>query len=111
MFNMTAQNMGMSQPAKKKTKRGRKASTKPGADHLSKLQQAHGAGDLHGAKLHALNFANALTKHLKAPATPDQPMSMDADDPSIGPPPAPPAAPAQPDRRAQLARLALTRRK
>lgn len=62
MNSMQSMNMGI--PQKKKTHRGRKPSTKPGADHLSKLTQAHGANDHHGAKVHALNYAKAMTKHM-----------------------------------------------
>lgn len=62
------------------THRGRKPSAKPGAMHLATLQQAHGKGDHHGAKIAALNYAKAMTQHLSgmASAPPDEPEPTNA---------------------------------
>lgn len=108
MFNFAAQNAGLSQPKKKPTKRGRKPSGKPGSDHLTKLQQAHGTGDVKSAVTHALNYANAATKHLKgAGATAADPVDMASAD---SPPPTAPSAPSS-NGRAALAKLAMSRKK
>lgn len=53
---------------KKKARRTRKPSGKPGAEHISKLMAAHGAGDLKSAKSHALNYAKAIHGAMGQPA-------------------------------------------
>lgn len=58
-------NMGLgAKKAPKPTHRGRKPSGKPGAQHLSAQTAAHGKGDFAGAKSAALNYANAIHKHM-----------------------------------------------
>lgn len=71
---------GMASGQKKKVRRGRKPSGKPGASHHAAMNQAYAAGDHAKAKSHALNFAKALHSHIA-----DQGMS-----------PAPAAIPAAP---------------
>jgi hypothetical protein len=58
--------VGDGPPKKSGVRRGRKPSTKPGAQHLGALQKAHAAGDFKAAKTHALNFANALHAHMSS---------------------------------------------
>ena len=102
-------------PSKKPTRRGRKKSGKPGADHLAKLQVAHGKGDHKAARRHALDYAKATRKmespYAEANEGPvgakeemDEPMgAMNANDT----PPLPKAAPKT--SKAVLAALALKR--
>ncbi len=92
-------------PAKKATHRGRKKSGKPGAEHLSKLQQAHGAGDFASAKTHALNYAKAAHQHTPSDEAEMPGVTEEPDALPVA------AAPSQPNRRAQLAKLAMTRKK
>lgn len=103
---------------KPKHARGNKGSGKPFASHVGLIQKAHGAGDLHGVKVHALNLANAVTKHLKAAAPVPEPVGDDSEtfpamtqpspQMSVNDTPAP--APAS-NSRAMLAKLAMSRRK
>lgn len=97
-------------PMKKKAHRGRKPSTKPGSKHLSALQKAHGEGKHAEAKVHALNYANAVHKHLAGMMDEAEPMGM-AEEPELLAMGKPSAMPKPPDRRAQLARIAMSRRK
>lgn len=91
---------------KKKTHRGRKPSDKPGAKHLSELQRAHGAGDFKTAKIHALNYAKAAHSH--AGETPD---AIRAEESSALPVASTTTSTKTPDRRAALAKLAMSRSK
>lgn len=101
---------------KGKTHRGRKPSGKPGASHLSQLQQAHGSGDFKAAKTHALNYAKAV--HI-APSSTDVLMGGGGDqesaDDAMAPvaasvaPPTPIARPKPTVSRAMLAKLAMSR--
>jgi len=111
MNALQSMNIGMPPSKKKKTHRGRKPSTKPGAQHLAALTQAHGAGNLQGAKTAALSYANAVHKHMTGMASmtePDAdetggPPDLDADDTTPPTPPAP-KAPSM-ARQAMMARL------
>ena len=96
--------------------RGRKPSGKPGGAHLDACNKAHGSGDFHGAKKSALAYVNAVHKHLTGAekaelaesmgmVQPGRPMSVHE-----APKPTPEQHP-PPSRRAQLAKLAMTRRK
>ena len=102
-------------PPRKKTRRG-KSKAKPGGHHLSNLTAAHSKGDFAAAKLHALNYANAVHKHVSGPVA--QPMAMgssatepDADDAGENQvvTQTPAGAPA-PNPRARLAAIAMRRR-
>lgn len=87
--------------SKVSTHRGRKPSGKPGATHLDALQKAHGSGDFKSAKTHALNYANACTKH----GTPEQEAAFHGTTETTTAP-----NPINP-RRAQLAKLVMGRKK
>lgn len=98
---------------KKKTHRGRKPSGKPGAEHLANLQKAHGAGDHKSARRHALEYAKATRKH-ESDSEDEEAMEMV----QPGPPPSvhdtPISTPIKKpglDRRAALAKLAMSRKK
>lgn len=98
-------------PPKKKTHRGRKPSGKPGAQHLSALQLAHGKGDTKGAHRAALDYAKELTKHHKGMSEPDAdemggPSDNDMDDRMTIATPVKKA----PDSRAALAKLAMRKK-
>jgi hypothetical protein len=84
-------------------RRGVKRSGKPGANHLIALQHAHGKGDFKSAKTHALNYAKAV--HSEASESPEEetsePGSMAAAEQETPPP----------NKRAALAKLAMSRRK
>lgn len=95
-------------PNKKATRRGRKPSGKPGADHLAKLQAAHGQGDHKSARRHALDYAKA-TSRFESEA--DEPVGAKEEvDVPAGAMQANASAPKKSDR-ASLARLALGRKK
>lgn len=87
---------------------------KPGGNHLAQLTQSHGAGDHHAAKIHALNYAKAITQHLKGSAA-SSPMGDDTavtgDAPATNT--APPAAtsPAGASAPSSLAALMRSRKK
>lgn len=106
MHDIAAAATGMPS-GKKKTHRGRKPSGKPGADHLSNLQRAHGSGDLKAAKRHALDYAKAVHSHSEPDA--DDATAM----PGAAAPPVAKAPPSNPpsNPRAALAKLAMSRRK
>lgn len=83
----------------------RKRSGKPGASHLIAIQNAHGKGDFKTAKRAALDYAKACHQHGNAEeeaeyhaTAPSQPMSMGK-------------ASGGTDRRAQLAKIAASRKK
>lgn len=84
---------------------------KPGGDHLGKATHAHGSGDFHGARTHALNYAKSITQHL-AGNVGASPIGDDME--SMGEPPvvntAPPA-PASPAGVSSLAALMRSRKK
>jgi hypothetical protein len=63
-----AAHLGVSASKPKKKKHSGRG--KPGASHLAQLTQAHGQGQFQQAKVHALNYANAVTKHLTGTPTP-----------------------------------------
>lgn len=89
---------------------------KPGASHLAQLTQAHGQGSYQQAKIHALNYANAVDKHLKSgggaisdPSAMSQP-DNDADDQGMAAPAAPTAQNAPPAGPSGASRLAMMMR-
>lgn len=107
----------VSSKPKAPTHRGGKARGKPGASHLAALQSAHGAGNFAQAKTHALNYAKAV--HQATAVSPSAPVD---DELSMAQPTAPSAAPSAPaapfppkapptNQRAQLAKLAMSRKK
>lgn len=96
---------------KKPTKRGRKPSGKPGSDHLSKLQEAHGKGDHKSARLHALNYAKATSRYESETAEPvGESEEMDVPRGTMNANGTPPNVPKPTDRTA-LAKLAMRRKK
>lgn len=102
---------GLPTGKKKKTHRGRKASGKPGSDHLAALQKAHGAGDFKAAKIHALNYAKSAHKHGADDEEEAMEMVQPGPPPSVTDLPSAKAPQPPPDRRAMLAKLAMGRKK
>ncbi len=104
-------------PPRKKTKRGRKPSGKPGSEHIAALQKAHGAGDFKAAKTAALNYAKAAHAHVGtndstvAPTNSPPMVETDFGADTATPPGQSDIAPAKPDRRAALAKIAMSRKK
>lgn len=108
-------------PKKKPTHRGGKPRGKPGSSHLASLQAAHGKGDFKAAKVHALNYANAIHKSTtgsppNAVGMPNEPndgaiaaTGSDTATEQTGISPTPPAAAS--NNRATLAKLAMSLRK
>lgn len=104
-------------PVKKPHVRGRKPSSKPGAQHLGLLQKAHAAGDMKAARTHALNYARAsMMAPGGAPTAPTPGIDDETDEgmdmPTMAAPKAPvmPKAPV-PNNRAALATMLMSRAK